>query len=158
MNGRDFVCGMLTGGAILVAGALIGGLAPKGEVTTFETVDAKEFRLVDGSGTVVGLLTSSTRGSGALTLFDDTGKPMFAAGVGESGGLFQALDRTGAIRTEINAAGEVIVYSEEGELRARMACYKQDGNLRQTWAGQFTAFDRNRAIVGRVPRDGLRDQ
>lgn len=158
MNGREFVCGMVAGASILVAGVLIGGVAPAAsEVKKFETIEARELRLVNGQGEVVGLLSSTTRGTGALTLFDENGKPMFASGVGEAGGLFQILDRAGVIRTEVNAAGEVIVYSESGELRARMASYKQDGNVRQTWAGQFTAFDRNRAIVGRVPRDGFKE-
>ncbi|MEQ8745780.1 hypothetical protein [Pyruvatibacter sp.] len=159
MKRSDFWRGVAVGGGVFAAGLLIGGAAQSSkptDVTKFETVAAKEFRVVDDHDRVMAVFTQTDHG-GAATIFDARGRPMIAFGLGSGGGLTQMLDRGGEIRAEINASGEVQVYSPEGQLRARLASYKEDGNTRQPWAGQVTAFDRNGAIVGRVPRDGFID-
>ena len=161
MNRRDFGLGMATGAAILLTGMMLGGMAQDATTPktpeTFDSLSAKEIKIVDDKGRVMGLLTTRPQG-GAVTLFNATGGPMLAMGTGDAGGLVHLLDREGTIRSELNADGEMLAYSASGDLRARVAPYKEDGNTRQTWAGQFTAYDRNGAIVGRVPRDGIVDR
>jgi hypothetical protein len=55
------------------------GFAVLAQAMPVETVEARNFRLVDANGKVLGLIASVPRAGGTIQLFDETGKLLWAA-------------------------------------------------------------------------------
>lgn len=157
MNGKSFVAGMATGAAILGAGMLMGGMqrgqtakAAETQDAVFRTVTASAVQIVDDKG-VVQLALRSTRTGGELGVMTAQGKGAVMLGARRGGGEVAVADDNERKRLSLEPDGSVVVYGPEGKKRAQVASFKMDGNTKSDFSGQFVAFDRNEALVQKVP-------
>lgn len=156
MKGKSFVAGMGAGAAILGAGMVMGGLqrggakAPDPQDAAFRTLSASILQVVNDKGAVVAMVRGSTHG-GELALFNNAGKPVLMMGAKSSGGLLEVADQNKQVRVSLDNSGAVTVFGADGKRRAHIASYKSSGNTKEDFSGQFLAFDRNDALVGKIP-------
>jgi len=157
MNGKSFVAGMATGAAILGAGMLMGGMQ-RGQAAkpadlqdaAFRTVTASAVQIVDEKG-VVQLSLRSSRTGGELGVMNAQGKGAVMLGARRGGGEVAIADDNQRKRLSLEPDGSVVVYGTDGKKRAQVASFKVDGNTKSEFSGQFIAFDRNEALVQKVP-------
>src|SRR5207253_1452993 len=109
------------------------------------------FKVTDRDGTVVAQIEAAKAGGGQLSLYDDKGRLVAQAGMGNRGGFVDLFDGRQSVATlepeEGGHGGKLIVYQKQNRPAARI-----DGGSNATGdGGRFQLFGRHGQVIFKQP-------